>query len=61
MGGLGHGALKPAWEPIVLARKPLSEGTVATNVLRHGTGALNIDAGRVAVPEGDRAMLGNRR
>lgn len=40
-------ALKPAWEPIILARKPL-EGTVAANVLAHGTGALNIDACRVA-------------
>lgn len=41
-------ALKPACEPIVLARKPLSEGTVAANVLRWGTGALNIDGCRVA-------------
>jgi len=40
-------ALKPAFEPIVLARKPLSEGTVAANVLRWGTGALNIGACRV--------------
>jgi len=40
-------ALKPAYEPIVLARKPLSEGTVAANVLRWGTGAINIDATRV--------------
>lgn len=40
-------ALKPAWEPICLARKPL-EGTVAANVLAHGTGALNIDGARVA-------------
>jgi site-specific DNA-methyltransferase (adenine-specific) len=39
-------ALKPAHEPIVVARKPLS-GTVAQNVLEHGTGALNIDACRV--------------
>lgn len=39
-------ALKPAIEPIVLARKPL-EGTVAANVLAHGTGALNIDACRI--------------
>lgn len=39
-------ALKPALEPIVLARKPLI-GTVAANVLRHSTGALNIDASRV--------------
>lgn len=40
-------ALKPAFEPIVLARKSLSEGTVAANVLRWGTGALNIDACRI--------------
>lgn len=39
-------ALKPAWEPIVLARKPLI-GTVAETVLAHGTGGLNIDACRV--------------
>lgn len=39
-------ALKPAQEPICLARKPLI-GTVAGNVLKHGTGALNIDACRV--------------
>lgn len=35
-------ALKPAWEPIIVARKPLT-GTVAANVQQHGTGALNID------------------
>lgn len=39
-------ALKPAWEPIIVARKPL-RGTVAENVQRHGTGAINIDASRV--------------
>lgn len=39
-------ALKPAHEPVIVARKPL-EGTVAANVLEHGTGALNIDACRV--------------
>ena len=39
-------ALKPAHEPIVVARKPLA-GTVAGNVLAHGTGALNIDGCRV--------------
>ena len=38
--------LKPAWEPIIVARKPL-DGTVAHNVLKWGTGALNIDACRV--------------
>jgi DNA modification methylase len=43
-------ALKPAHEPIVLARKPLN-GTVANNVLQHGTGALNIDACRVATDD----------
>jgi DNA modification methylase len=40
-------ALKPANEPIVLARKPLSEKTVAKNVLKWGTGALNIDGSRI--------------
>ena len=40
-------ALKPSWEPIVMARKPL-EGTVAANVLEHGAGALNIDGCRIA-------------
>jgi site-specific DNA-methyltransferase (adenine-specific) len=44
-------ALKPAWEPICLARKPLI-GTVAANVLAHGTGALNIDATRVPTSQG---------
>ncbi len=39
-------ALKPSFEPIVVGRKPLA-GTVAANVLAHGTGALNIDACRV--------------
>jgi site-specific DNA-methyltransferase (adenine-specific) len=39
-------ALKPAWEPIIVARKPLC-GTVAENVLAHGTGGLNIDGCRV--------------
>jgi site-specific DNA-methyltransferase (adenine-specific) len=40
-------ALKPAGEPIIVARKPLI-GTVAANVLEHGTGGMNIDACRVA-------------
>ena len=43
-------ALKPAWEPIIVARKPL-EGTVAANVLAHGTGAMNIDGCRVGTSE----------
>ena len=40
-------ALKPSWEPILVFRKPL-KGTVAKNVCRHGTGAINIDSCRVA-------------
>lgn len=51
MAGLGT-ALKPAHEPIVVARKPLI-GTVAENVQRHGTGALNIDGCRVPIAAGD--------
>lgn len=39
-------AFKPAWEPILVARKPL-EGTVAQNVAKWGCGALNIDASRI--------------
>lgn len=45
-------ALKPAWEPIIVARKPL-EGTVVENVLKYGTGALNIDGCRVEGPKGN--------
>jgi hypothetical protein len=40
-------ALKPAWEPIIMARKPLI-GTVADNVLAWGTGGVNVDACRIA-------------
>jgi len=40
-------ALKPANEPIVLARKPLSEKTIVENVLKWGTGGINIDGCRV--------------
>lgn len=40
-------ALKPANEPIVLARKPIAEKTIAQNVLKYGTGALNIDGTRI--------------
>jgi DNA modification methylase len=49
-------ALKPAWEPIVMARKPL-RGTVAANVLRHGTGALNIDASRLPTTQAERDWM----
>jgi site-specific DNA-methyltransferase (adenine-specific) len=44
-------ALKPAWEPIIVARKPLV-GTVAQNVLTHGTGAINVDGCRVGTDGG---------
>jgi DNA modification methylase len=46
-------ALKPAHEPICMARKPLV-GTVAANVLRYGTGAINVDGCRVEMLAGDR-------
>lgn len=47
----GYGtALKPSWEPIIIARKPL-EGTVAQNALKYGSGALNIDGSRVGTEE----------
>lgn len=52
-------ALKPAHEPIVLARKPLT-GTVAGNVLAHGTGALNVDGCRVAMSDEDREVVNSR-
>jgi site-specific DNA-methyltransferase (adenine-specific) len=48
-------ALKPALEPITVARKPLV-GTVAANVLEHGTGALNVDGCQVAHAEECRMM-----
>ncbi len=45
--GWGRGGLKPAHEPICMARKPLAEKTVAENCLRYGTGGINIDESRV--------------
>lgn len=52
-------ALKPAWEPIVLARKPIN-GTVAENVLENGTGALNIEKCRVGTHSTTRVKEGGR-
>ncbi|SDG95993.1 DNA-methyltransferase [Klenkia brasiliensis] len=49
-------ALKPAFEPIVVGRKPLA-GSVAANVLTHGTGALNVDGCRVPMSPGDAAAI----
>ena len=46
-------ALKPAHEPIVMARKPLSEKTVGNNVLEWGVGGINIDGCRVGVEPTD--------
>jgi len=53
-------ALKPAHEPIVVARKPLSEKTVAQNVLKWGTGGINIDGCRVGTTESDKYDLEKR-
>jgi len=46
-------ALKPAHEPICMARKPLAEKTVAENVLKYGTGGINIDGCRVKSDDWD--------
>ena len=43
--------MKPAWEPVIVARKPLC-GTVAENVLTHGTGGINVDGCRVGTEGG---------
>jgi site-specific DNA-methyltransferase (adenine-specific) len=51
-------ALKPAWEPIVVGRKP-AVGTLAQNLLEYGTGAMNVDGCRVAAACGDYAHPGN--
>ena len=48
--GIGT-ALKPAHEPIVLARKPLSEKTILANIMKHGTGGLDIDGCRIPTSE----------
>ncbi len=49
-------ALKPAYEPILLVRKPLI-GTVAKNVIEHGTGGLNIDGCRIPLKEGESTFV----
>jgi site-specific DNA-methyltransferase (adenine-specific) len=54
-------ALKPACEPVVLARKPLSEKTVAANVLRWGTGAINVDGCRIETNGEDRSARYNNK
>lgn len=54
-----NSALKPAQEPVILARKPL-EGTLVDNVLAHGTGAINVDATRVSMSEDDQQYIEDR-
>lgn len=51
-------ALKPAWEPVIVARKPLV-GTVASNVAQYGTGALNVDGCRIGTDVWTRKATGN--
>lgn len=51
-------ALKPAWEPIILARKPLGERNVAANVTRYGTGAINVDGCRIGTHGGGASCPG---
>jgi site-specific DNA-methyltransferase (adenine-specific) len=50
-------ALKPAHEPIVMARKPLSEKSIAENVLKHGTGGINIDGSRIGSEDGKSKVI----
>ena len=54
-----HTALKPAHEPIIMARKPL-DGTVADNVERWGTGAINVDGCRIHIDDEERKIIDNR-
>lgn len=55
----GYGtALKPAWEPCILAMKPTA-GTFAENALAHGVAGLNVDGCRIAGPKGVPASLSN--
>jgi hypothetical protein len=52
-------ALKPSYEPIIVARKPLV-GTVAENVLRYGTGGINVDGCRVGIECSDLEQMSGR-
>lgn len=56
-----HTALKPSLEPITVARKPIEEKTVAENVLKYGTGGINIDGCRISInPKIDDPRLGGK-
>jgi len=54
-------ALKPAHEPIVMVRKPLSESSIVDNVLKHGTGAINIDGCRIEGDNNTERKTANRK
>lgn len=56
----GHSALKPANEPICLARKPLSEKSVAENVLKWRTGGINVDGCRVGTDDNIKDIKGHK-
>lgn len=57
--GLGS-ALKPAFEPITIARKPLGEKTLVDNFIKYGTGGINIDGSRVGAEVLRNAYAGNK-
>ena len=59
-GMVGGTALKPALEPITLARKPLSEKTIVENVLKYGTGGINIDGSRVVTSDQDKEIINKK-
>lgn len=48
--------LKPAYEPIILAQKPLSEKNIAMNVIKHGTGVLNIKEARIPYEKNEKKV-----
>ena len=54
-------ALKPALEPITVARKPIAETSIAENVLKYGTGAINIDESRVETNPDDDNLRPNAK
>ena len=54
-------AIKPAHEPIVMVRKPLSESSIVDNVLKHGTGAINIDGCRIEGDNNTERKTANRK
>jgi len=51
--------LAPGYEPIIVARRPC-EGTATVNVLKHGCGAMNIDACRIGIDAAEREIIDNR-